>query len=139
MSFTSAKKRRKEEHSIAIVNYDGAQLAAVYGLCDMLATSTRSLKLDSKLSVYRLDDVLKQPSKPYTAIILPPSLRDEPPSVSPTLGQWILDAHAEGSILCSVCVSAFFLAELGLLSGRPATTHWAFKDLFVETFSGCFA
>lgn len=37
----------------------------------------------------------------------------------------IHDAHEHGAVLISLCSGAFTLAATGVLSGRPATTHWA--------------
>lgn len=36
--------------------------------------------------------------------------------------------------LVGLCLGAFLLAELGVLNGRKATTHWAFVDEFVKRF-----
>src|SRR5262249_17348904 len=47
---------------------------------------------------------------------------------------WLVDRHREGTTLCSVCAGAFLLASTGLLSGRPATTHWALREAFAERF-----
>ena len=38
--------------------------------------------------------------------------------------------HQEGSILASLCMGAFLLAETGLLKGKKCSTHWAFIDNF---------
>jgi transcriptional regulator GlxA family with amidase domain len=39
-----------------------------------------------------------------------------------------------GTRIMSICTGAFVLAALGLLDGRPATTHWAWADEFRELF-----
>jgi transcriptional regulator GlxA family with amidase domain len=41
-----------------------------------------------------------------------------------------------GTRIMSICTGAFVLAALGLLDGRPATTHWAWADEFRELFPG---
>jgi transcriptional regulator GlxA family with amidase domain len=38
------------------------------------------------------------------------------------------------SRVTSVCTGAFLLAELGLLNGRPATTHWYWAERFAELY-----
>jgi transcriptional regulator GlxA family with amidase domain len=53
-------------------------------------------------------------------------LRDEP-----TLA-WVRSAAARASLVTSVCTGALVLAQLGLLAGRRATTHWAAYDLLAS-------
>ena len=50
-------------------------------------------------------------------------LRDEPALA------WVRSAAARASLVTSVCTGALVLAQLGLLAGRRATTHWAAHDL----------
>lgn len=42
--------------------------------------------------------------------------------------------HATGSDIASNCSGAFFLAEAGLLTNKPATTHWGYADLFRQKY-----
>lgn len=39
--------------------------------------------------------------------------------------RWITEMHRCGAEIASMCVGSFFLAEAGLLNGKPATSHWA--------------
>lgn len=41
---------------------------------------------------------------------------------------WLRAAVRRGAKVCSTCTGAFFLAEAGLLEGRPCVTHWADSD-----------
>lgn len=43
-------------------------------------------------------------------------------------------AHADGSMLMSLCSGAFVLAAAGVLDGRRCTTHWLYSDLFRERY-----
>jgi transcriptional regulator GlxA family with amidase domain len=55
-----------------------------------------------------------------------PLLRDEA-----TLA-WVRGAAARASLTTSVCTGALVYAQLGLLAGRRATTHWAALDLLAS-------
>ena len=42
--------------------------------------------------------------------------------------------HQKGSILASLCMGAFLLAETGLLNGKKCSTHWAYINEFKERY-----
>ena len=48
----------------------------------------------------------------------------------PALMAWIKESHKRGARIYSACSGAIMLAETGLLKGRAATSHWAYRDLF---------
>jgi transcriptional regulator GlxA family with amidase domain len=52
----------------------------------------------------------------------------------PDVIEWIRRRHATGSTIYSACSGAILLAETGLLDGCPATSHWAYQDLFRQRF-----
>ncbi|WP_265562251.1 helix-turn-helix domain-containing protein [Sphingomicrobium arenosum] len=52
------------------------------------------------------------------------------PAPSPALAAALSRAAAEGARFVSICSGAFLLAELGLLDGKRATTHWVYADAF---------
>ncbi|MFJ3593627.1 GlxA family transcriptional regulator [Streptomyces sp. NPDC090231] len=67
-------------------------------------------------------------------VVIPPfdtSLltREVPPSVKAALA-----FVPKGTRIVSICTGAFVLAAVGLLDGRPATTHWALASAFRERF-----
>ncbi len=43
---------------------------------------------------------------------------------------WLKRQYEQGAYLAGVCMGAAYLAELGLLDGKCATTHWAVADDF---------
>ena len=45
---------------------------------------------------------------------------------------WIRDLRSTVPLMASVCTGALVYAKAGLLSGRPATTHWASIELLGE-------
>ncbi|MEA2330945.1 MAG: AraC family transcriptional regulator, transcriptional activator FtrA [Thermoleophilaceae bacterium] len=46
----------------------------------------------------------------------------------------LLDAHARGARLVSICSGAFVLAATGLLDGRRAATHWRYAPLLARRY-----
>ena len=46
--------------------------------------------------------------------------------------QWVRDQRAVTPLMASVCTGSLVYAAAGLLSGRPATTHWASLNLLSE-------
>lgn len=128
-------------HTLEILWYPGAQAAAVYGLTDLFETANRlhaergAAQPHLRVHTRRTDEPLTAPAGPLTALILPPSVT-ETPTLDATLAAWLVDRHREGTLMCSVCVGAFMLAQTGLLAGRPATTHWALAERFAASFPG---
>lgn len=47
---------------------------------------------------------------------------------------WLNRCYAAGSVLATVCSGATLLAHAGLLTGRQATTHWAYCDRLQHDF-----
>jgi transcriptional regulator GlxA family with amidase domain len=45
---------------------------------------------------------------------------------------WVRGQRATASLLTSVCTGSLVYAAAGVLSGRPATTHWEWLDLLAE-------
>ena len=60
----------------------------------------------------------------YTPINVPPRGR------YPVETAWLRRMHAGGAVITSVCTGSLMLAEAGLLDGRRAGCHWAYRDLF---------
>jgi AraC family transcriptional activator FtrA len=53
---------------------------------------------------------------------------------TPELTEALLAAHERGARIMSFCSGAFLLAAIGLLDGRPATTHWKYADALARRF-----
>lgn len=47
---------------------------------------------------------------------------------------WLIKQYKQGAEIATMCVGAFFLAETGLLDGRPCSTHWQYAPVFREMF-----
>ena len=41
------------------------------------------------------------------------------------LGAWVTDPAKGGALILGVCYGSGVLAEIGLLDGRTATSHWS--------------
>lgn len=52
----------------------------------------------------------------------------------PEVVRWLINMHSQGATLCSACSGVLLLAEIGLLSGKDATMHWAFATTFQQNF-----
>jgi transcriptional regulator GlxA family with amidase domain len=140
------RKRDKSDKAqqavrIAVLDYPGAQRAAIHGLLDLFETASR-LSAEGKVHLpvldareYAADECRGRRGEGLAAIILPPSLSGTitPAQAAPLL-PWLRARHRDGCVLCSVCAGAFLLAETGLLDGRRATTHWALARSFAARF-----
>ncbi|OWQ78016.1 GlxA family transcriptional regulator [Stenotrophomonas maltophilia] len=137
---------------IGIVAYPGSQEAAALGLCDLftlaneLATSyggehrpelraSRWSQADEAAPVSR--ECTTQDSSPakLVAVILPPMLGN-PLEAEPNseLRCWLLEQHAHGVTLGSVCAGAFHLAATGIMNDRRMTTHWTYAEQLKRSF-----
>lgn len=126
-----------QPHCIGVVVFPGAQAAAVLGLIDLLETANRLHAAETggaRLEVRTVEPPMVPPTRPFSALVLPPSLGPNEPSGFEALTSWLAARHKEGTLLCSVCVGAFVLAQTGLLAGRPATTHMALQERFAARF-----
>ena len=63
-----------------------------------------------------------------------PGIDDLDAPVPPAVCRALVDAHARGARLVSICTGAFVLAAAGLLDGRRATTHWVDVPAFRARF-----
>lgn len=52
----------------------------------------------------------------------------------PELKEWLRQRHRAGNIIYSACSGAVLLAASGLLTGKDATSHWGYADLFRRSF-----
>jgi len=51
----------------------------------------------------------------------------------PEVAAWLTEHYARGGMIGTVCTGSVLLADTGLLEGKDATTHWAYRPLF-ETY-----
>ncbi|MEP3275343.1 MAG: helix-turn-helix domain-containing protein [Stappiaceae bacterium] len=71
-------------------------------------------------------------------LVIVPDLHLDPKAPLPDeIGQfvpWLVEAHANGAMITSVCSGALLLAAAGLLDGLDATSHWGFCDVIAQRF-----
>lgn len=78
-----------------------------------------------------IDDIKK------TDLIVIPAIHGNPTDVAEQNKDfipWIIRQYKSGSEVASFCIGSFFLAQTGLLNGKPATTHWSFANDFRMMF-----
>lgn len=133
---------------VGIVKYPSVQLAAVYGLTDMLTSANDFIVKQGCKDVplfcvthWGLDSeneklvpqfsTLEESASQQNIIIVPGSFDSGTlRNLSEVVSHWICDQYAGGAIASSVCKGAFVLARTGILNNRSATTHWVFKEDF---------
>jgi len=137
---------------IGVLVYPGAQTSAVGGLTDLFVTANRLSRERNAVGsrILRIThwalprgcaqfecvyDTQSGNHEAPVALILPPSLEVDGYQDSDGLHErWICEQHASGAVVCSICAGAFLLGGTGLLSGRPATTHWIHAAGLAERF-----
>lgn len=137
---------------IGIVDYEGAQAAAVLGMTDLLAAGESRARQQAgcdrprlRISHWRSGAGQSAPERTYdtvpgasghpTVIIVPPGFGDPlPKAAAAVYADWLREQHSKGSVLGSVCKGAFLLGETGLFAGRTVTTHWTYEEELVRTF-----
>lgn len=67
---------------------------------------------------------LKQQVPLGADVIVVPAVPDPKKPTSQPLKDWLYEQSTAGATLVGVCVGTELIANLGLLDGRPATSHW---------------
>ncbi|WP_199860572.1 GlxA family transcriptional regulator [Sphingomonas sp. CFBP 8760] len=136
---------------IALVAYLGAQQAAILGMTDLFVTADRIAAAlptqanGARLLVShwgaagttgRLERIYcSGPCSTDPSIcILPPALDGPHEATDSDMKGWLLERHADGAVLASICSGAFVLGDTGLFDNRSVTTHWTYEDRFRSRF-----
>lgn len=133
---------------LGLLLYPGCQMAMVHGMTDLMqvasgfsvqhgggAVRVSHWSMDEAGSIGRCHDTHPGRDGRPDVLIAPGRLSGpiEGEEAEP-FARWLATRHAEGTVLAANCGGTFLLAATGLLSGRPATTHWLFADVFRARF-----
>jgi transcriptional regulator GlxA family with amidase domain len=135
----SDKSAEGEEKVIAFVLYPGLTPLDLIGplqvfrSLEKFAPRFRSVVVGERVEIMDSDIHLRMiPDKSFgevphpSVLIVPGGLVPTFKAMSnPAIRGYVRSAAATADVVGSVCTGALILAAVGLLEGRPATTHWA--------------
>ncbi|WP_236241914.1 GlxA family transcriptional regulator [Streptomyces sp. CC228A] len=139
----------QQVRDVLVVLFDGVQSLDVTGPVEVFAGAAHCA--EGGVSPYRLRtaSVGGQPVRTSSGLTLVPdaALDADTPAPhtllvpggfgtrrpQPGLLPWLREHAPRAERLVSVCTGALLLADAGLLSGRRATTHWAYCDRLART------
>lgn len=133
----------------SVVNIEGSH-QIFSDLNNLLAEKGRKPLFEVRL--VGLSKVVSQPNRLFTILpdalvkevkktdlIIIPAVHGDPVKVAEqnkAFIPWIIQQHAKGAAIASLCLGAFFLAATGLLEGKACATHWKAARQFREMFPG---
>lgn len=108
---------------------EGEEPADYYDVC-LVGIDLKPVRTATGINVVA-DATLKKTDPVFDTLIVPGGYRRsdaEAILATPGVSDWLLASAGASRRVASVCTGALMLAELGLLKGKKATTHWAFCD-----------
>ncbi|MDH5216814.1 MAG: helix-turn-helix domain-containing protein [Gammaproteobacteria bacterium] len=142
---------------VVVLAFDNCLTSSVIGLLDVFEISNNFSKMftdnDQKLFNVSLASVDGRSVKSFSQfpihvdksveeisradfIIIPPMMNEIEKVLARNqrLVTWLIERHAQGSVLASVCTGIFFLAEADLLEGKSVTTNPLMVSLFQQRY-----
>lgn len=134
---------------IALLAYEDAVLSALSGPLDILVGTNQFLEARDRSPVFDIELVseevktiqLRHPAQficqktldevAATDLIIAPAFKGDPESIlekNRALVDWIREMYRQSTEVASLCYGSYFLAEAGLLAGKPCTSHWQTVD-----------
>lgn len=110
----------RQEDPAALPHYD----VCLVGLRRGPINTSTGFRLSADLSV-------REANSAVDTLVIPGGyeLRDAEAALAiPAVNAWLRRSARQSRRVASICTGAVILAKLGLISGRRATTHWAFCD-----------
>lgn len=107
----------RNELNVEIASYDGTPLQITGGI---------EIRPHRRLHEIKATDL----------IILPAMWGNPQPVIKqhPYIIQWLLEHYANRALICATGTGVCFLAQAGLLDGKPATTHWYYFERFKRIY-----
>jgi transcriptional regulator GlxA family with amidase domain len=98
-----------------------------------VAINEERLELPSGLSLQQDEGI---GDSLFDIIYIPALWRNPSPVVNsnPEVVEWIRSQHEHGALINGTGTGVCFMAETGLLNGRPATTHWHYFEKFAASY-----
>lgn len=139
----AAADQRQDEKSIALVAYEGMTPLdmigplRVFGAFEEERPEWRPVVVGEQVAPVRTDTgFVIVPERSFSELPHPrilfvpgggrPTLRA---MGDPAMRAYVRQAAESADLVMSVCTGALILASVGLLEGRPATTHWAYRGI----------
>ncbi len=102
----------------------GAELSFVAKQAGPKRTDTGALELTADLAIAELPDP--------EIVIVPGGEGNRPLLGDEEVLEWLRTAHATSEWTTSVCTGSLVLGAAGILEGKRATSHWAYRDLLAR-------
>ncbi|KAB8188598.1 helix-turn-helix domain-containing protein [Nonomuraea phyllanthi] len=145
---TTADDRYREPHRIGVVVFDGVKMLDVAGASEVFSEArlmgaryeiefcsvgARGVMSSIGIPVCVSADAADRDLRFDTVLVVGGDLFPTHP-VDPELREAVRGLAARSGRVCSICTGAFILAEVGVLSGRRATTHWRHTGVLAASY-----